>query len=310
MFKLAELGQPPAYLFSDIEIPPNPDMLGDMSGVHHWFGLDNEAHYRANPHPRFGPDDVEYRINRHGYRCPELDVATRKAADSVTVACIGSSGLFGAGLPASMVFDALFRQMLEDHLGRPVVNWNLGVGGTGPEYVTRMLFSVIPVLKPDVVLLTTFPFNRREFIGERGRIYTTQAKPHWQHRFTDPERWQMHHCCGQISNPYNHAVSFVTNAKVWESVCDKAGAMWLFTTEGYAEHIESINHLMSEPLKMVGPGIHAMIEKYRAVPETGLARDMRHAGILPNRELAEILFARLLDLYSDRIEQLKSKGNQ
>jgi hypothetical protein len=184
------------------------------------------------------------------------------------------------------------------------------VGGTGPDFVTRMLFSVLPVLKPHIVLLTTHPFNRREFIGERGRIFSSQTYGHWQHLFIDPERRQMQRACKLISNPYNHVTQFITNAKVWESLCDDAGAMWLFTTEGFAEQISSIDGLMREPRKMVGPGMFTLIRKYRHEPATGLARDMLHPGIVPTEELADSLLARYLELYSDRFEVLKhSKGD-
>ena len=167
------------------------------------------------------------------------------------------------------------------------------------------LFSVIPVLKPDFVVLTTHPFNRRELMGETGRIYTTQSYPHWQHRFTDRERWQMHDVCEKISNPYNHVMQFLTNAKVWESLCDNASLPWLFMTEGYSEHIESVYGRMTDPRKMVGPGMFPLVKKYRADPATGLARDMLHGGILPSEEFADIMFARFLDLYVDRLHRLK-----
>ena len=302
----AELGKPPAFLLSDREIPPNPNFERDVSGVHRWHSLDSEKNYRKRPHPRFGPDDVEYRFNRHGYRCPELPVAGQHNDDVVTIACIGSSGLFGTGLPEAMTLPVLLQQLLQEHLGRPVNSWNLAVGGTGADYVTRMLFSVLPVLKPDVVLLTTHPFNRREWIGETGRIYTTQSYPHWHHRFLDPERWQMHVVCRQVSNPYNHVMHFLTHAKVWESLCDRADVMWLFTTEGYSEHIEPVYRYMTEPRKMVGPGMFSLTKRYSANPATGYARDMLHPGILPTKELAEILFVRLQELYDDRLNRLKA----
>ncbi len=296
----AELGKAPTFLLSSAEIPPSPD--GPRASTHHWVSLDSEQNYRKKPHPRFGPNDIEYRFNRQGYRCAEFD---QRADGDISFACIGASGLFGVGLPESITLPALLRDKFQTLLGRRVVSWNLGVGGTGPDFVTRMLFSVLPVLKPDIVLLTTHPFNRREFIGETGRIFSSQTYSHWQHFFTDPERRQMQRACERISNPYNHVMQFVTSAKVWESLCDDARAMWLFTTEGFAEQISSIDGMMREPRKMVGPGMFTLIRKYRPEPATGLARDMLHPGILPTEELADILFARYVELYSDRLGKLK-----
>jgi hypothetical protein len=296
----AELGKPPAYLLSDTAIPPSPG--SPTSAVHRWVSLDSAQNYRKNPHPRFGPEAIEYRFNQQGYRCAEFD---QRSDEDITLACIGSSGLFGVGLPEPLTLPALLRDRLEGLLGRRVVSWNLGLGGTGPEFVTRMLFSVLPVLKPHFVLLTTHPFNRREFIGETGRIYSSQTHAHWQHLFIDPERRQMQRACKLVSNPYNHLMQFITNAKAWESLCDDARAMWLFTTEGFADQISSIDRFMREPRKMVGPGMFTLIRKYRNEPATGLARDMLHPGIRPTEELADILFARYTELYSDRVASLK-----
>ena len=296
----AELGKPPVYLLSTEEIPPSPG--GPTFSAHRWVSLDSEANYRKNPHPTFGPDDIEYRFNRHGYRCGEFD---QRSEDDIHLACIGSSGLFGIGLPEPMTLPALLSDKLQTLLGRRVVSWNMGLGGTGPDFVTRMLFSVLPVLKPHFVLLTTHPFNRREFIGETGRVFCSQTYGHWQHLFTDPERRQMQRATKLVSNPYNHVMQFITNAKAWESLCDDAGAMWLFTTEGFADQIASVDRFMREPRRMVGPGMFTLIRKYRSEPATGLARDMLHPGILPTQELAESLFARYVELYSDRLEKLK-----
>lgn len=305
----AELGKPPAHLLSRTDIPPSP-AGAHVTGTHRWYSLDSESNHRKNPHPRFGPNDIEYRFNLQGYRCPEFDRLHERNDGAVTVACIGSSGLFGTGLPEPLTLPRLLQAKLQDFLGRPVESWNLGVGGTGPAYVTRMLFSVLPVMKPDLALLTTHAFNRREFIGETGRIYSTQTRAHWQHRFTDPERRQMQKACKLISNPYNHVMQFVTNAKVWESLCDDAGVMWLFAAEGRSEDIDSVDHVMRVPRKMVGPGMFTLTKKYRDDPETGLARDMLHPGTKPTEELAEILFARYRELYEDRLAALRRRERQ
>jgi hypothetical protein len=158
-------------------MPPNP-LLGYISpGVHQWLSLDSEQAYRRNPHPTLGPGSIVYRINRHGYRTYEFDQASEVNRDRLNVVCVGSSGAFGIGIPDDKLFLNLFAEHLSRHTGRAVVTWNLSQGGTGADYVTRMLFSAIPVLKPHVLLLTCFPLNRREFIGEEGRIFASYAQP-------------------------------------------------------------------------------------------------------------------------------------
>lgn len=300
----ADIAKAPAHLFSATEIPPSPHLQAIPPGIHRWLGMDSEARYQQNPHPLFGADDVTYSINPQGYRTGDLSQASDVGGDAVRVVCIGSSGAFGAGLPRSATFPSLFRDLVEEQVQRPVVLWNLSLGGSSAEYVTRMLFSAIPVLRPHLVLLTCFPFNRREFIGETGRIFVASANPHWQQRFTDPGHWVMDNACAKVCNPYTDLTNFVTNLKVWESLCDDAGIAWLFSTEAFASQLAPIEFLLREPRKMVGPGIHALIKAYRADPATGLARDMLHAGTRPNQELAQALFARLMELYAPQLSAI------
>src|SRR5688572_24591316 len=78
----AELGKPPAYLLSDTAIPPSPG--SPTSAVHRWVSLDSAQNYRKNPHPRFGPEAIEYRFNQQGYRCAEFD---QRSDEDITLAC-------------------------------------------------------------------------------------------------------------------------------------------------------------------------------------------------------------------------------
>jgi hypothetical protein len=305
----ADLGAPPAYLLSEEEIPPSPLAKGELPGSFQWHSIDSAKNFKKNPHPTIGPDDVTYDLNRHGYRCPEFEDLKSRTENAVTVACIGSSGLFGTGLPEDKSLPYLIQDSLREYLDRDVVSVNLGIGGTGPDYVTRMLFSVIPVLDPDILILTTHAFNRREFFGESGKVYTTQSYPHWHQRFIDPERYQMHQVCKRISNPYNHVMFFLTNALVWESLCDSSDKMWLFMTEGFSDQLEPVNRWMKDARKMVGPGFFPLIREYRDEPSTGLARDMLHPGTLTTRAIADILFGRLIEVYGDRLDQLKRSNS-
>jgi hypothetical protein len=296
-YQFAPVAAAPAQLFSRTEIPPSPHLSHIPPGTHRWLSLDSEANYRKNPHPVLGADNVRYSINRHGYRTTDLDKAARDGHGKIRIVCIGSSGGFGTGLPEEATFPVVFRDLLQKHIGREAIVWNLSLGGTGADFVTRMLFSAIPVLRPHVMLFTCFPFNRREFIGETGRIFVSSAMPNWHQRLSDPEHWLFDDVCRRICNPYNDLTNMVANIKVWEALCDEAHIPWLFTTEAFAEQLEPIEFLLREPRKMVGPGVMALIRIHRSEPAGGLARDMLHAGIRPTRELAEAMFARLLEIY-------------
>lgn len=303
--QFAEIDSAPTKLFSRTDIPPCPNLSFVGPGQHRWLSLDSEASFRKNPHPVIGEGDVEYAINRHGYRTSDLDRAAEAGRGKLRIVCIGSSGAFGIGLPESDTLPMVFRDLLQRHSGREAIAWNLSAGGTGADYVTRVLFSAIPVLRPHVALLTCFPFNRREFIGENGRLFIASAMPKWQQRFSDPENWQYEDVCRRVCNPYNDLTNMVSNLKVWESVCDDAGVPWLFATEAFAEQITPIEFLLRDPRKLVGPGIMALIRLHRSKPATGLARDMLHAGIEPTRVLGQSMFDRLLEIYPAQVTAME-----
>lgn len=303
-YTFARIGIEPSRLFSRDQMPPAPHAERYAAGTYTWHFFDSARANRARPHPRLGATDVEYRFNRLGYRAPEFPDAA-DTDDRVSLVCIGSSGLFGAGLPESETLPAQAASLLETRLGRSVRYWNLGSGGTGADYVTRMLFSAIPVLAPDLLLITTFPFNRREFINEQGHIFSGYGSPNWHQRFTNPEQWRLDTVCSNISNAYTDSVNFMTNFKVWEHLCDSAKLPWVFTTEAYSQQLDELLPLMTDPRRSIAPGIHALIDHYRGTPATGLARDMLHAGSEPTARLAADMVNALFQIYPQSMAALR-----
>lgn len=300
-YEFAPIDRAPEHLFSRTQIPPSPHLEHIPPGKHRWLSLDSEASFNKNPHPALGADSVEYAINRHGFRTTDLDRAADDGRNKLRIVCIGSSGAFGTGLPESATFPMVFRDLLQAYTDREAIVWNLSLGGTSADFVSRMLYSAIPVLRPHMVLLTCFPFNRREFFSEMGLPYVSTATPHWQQRFTNPQRWQFDDVSRRICNPYNDLTNFVANLKLWESLCDDASVPWLFVTESLSEHVEPLGFLLRDPRKMVLPGIMTLIRNFRNEPSTGYARDMLHAGVEPTRVLGGILFEKLMEVYPQQV---------
>lgn len=270
-----------------------------------WHGTDSEERFRENPHPTLGPQDVDYRFNAHGYRCREFDVA--RGADTLTVLAIGASEVMGIGVPQDRTFPAVFARLLGESLGRPAIEWNLGVGGSSSDYIARMLVSALPVLRPDVVLMT-FPHQaRRELLGDDGRIhfYNREAagKKKLADRFLDPERFVLNKASTNLSSEFNDAMSQYKNYKVCEALCEQHGAMWLFSATCDA-FLESIAQLVDEA-HWVRPGIREL--KFGTGDDVGmkLARDMLHPGIGPHQAMAQRLLAQLQLRYADRLRSLE-----
>jgi hypothetical protein len=299
------VNQKPIYLFSTEEMPHAP--YKDV-GIFKWFCADLEKNYRENPHPVFGTEDIIYQLNHRGYRCPEFSLRDR-SHNTVNVVSLGCSVTFGTGLPEDKTYPAVFTRLLQNYLGVPVINWNLGVGGASADLLSRNLISAIPVLKPDLILLTFPPtMARREYISENGRFFPCQPRKLTNNlltNITDPELAAVYEANNKLLSRYNNSLNLFKNYKVCESLCDKAEIMWLFAGCKLSL-FDEIKHLICAE-KLLDYSPYPLAEKYRENPEIGLARDMKHPGIQPTQELAGAFFVRFKELYSLQLERLKQK---
>lgn len=294
----------PLYPLSTEHMPaaprPEPDALC------HWHGSDSEKRYRKQPHPALGPGDVQYRFNRHGYRCDEFDRATGGDAP-LSVAVLGASEILGTGVPQDQTVSSVFAQLLGERLHRPAIGWNLGIGGSSADYIARMLVSVLPVLKPDVVLMS-FPYHaRREHIDADGKVsYFNTGKAGQRklaERFLEPDKFALMQASMTLSSEYNDALSLYKNYQVCEALCEKHHTMWLFTSTRDV-FFEQIAHLVDHE-HWIRPGLSDLKASFQDDPGAGLARDMQHPGIGPHREMAALFMARLEIRYPDRLRSLE-----
>lgn len=298
--------QAPLHLLSTEQMPHAPRTTPSAHVT--WHGSDSEERYRERPHPTLGPGDVDYRFNTHGYRCRDFFAA--REAGAVTVLALGASEVLGTGVPQDQTFPAVFARLLGERLGRPAIDWNLGVGGSSADYIARTLVSALPVLKPDVVLMVFPHQGRRELLAHDGRIhyYKHEAgvRRKLGERFLDPERYVLNQASMNLSSEFNDAMSQYKNYKVCEALCEQHGAMWLFSATRDA-FMGQIAHLVDE-VRWVRPGIADL--KSNAGSDAGLAfaRDMQHPGIGPHREMAERFLARLQACDGERLRSLQREA--
>jgi hypothetical protein len=126
-----------------------------------WLGSDTQEWFRRRRrHSVFDESSVEYRINSHGYRCPEFT----ELAD-IRMISIGCSVTMGVGLPQHTLFHERFAERLRRETGKTVVNWNFAEIGTGNDVVERALHLAVPVLDPHIVLILFPEIGRREYIS-------------------------------------------------------------------------------------------------------------------------------------------------
>jgi|SRR5882762_226455 len=140
-----------------------------------WFGFDSEENYRNRKEPESnGGQNVSYRFNSLGYRCPEFDTEAL-----LRVVSIGCSYVFGEGLPQEVLFHERFAARLRTEVSKSVVNWNFGIAGASNDGIARLLSRAVPALNPDIVMVNFTHTARREYITAAGEwmTYSRGRKP-------------------------------------------------------------------------------------------------------------------------------------
>jgi hypothetical protein len=301
------VGKTPKNLFSPENIPYTPALEVYNAKEFNWFGSDLEKTYQKNPHPLFGAKEITYKLNSYGYRCLEFEMRHEIAEKAVQVMTIASSDAFGTGLPEAKTYPAVFKELLQNYLGVPVINWNLSMAGGSADYITRTLISGLQILKPDIVLLCFPPgSSRREYINDIGRLF--HCMPTHLVGWTDNKSWEgkdILKAHKELLSNYNNPLNLFKNYKVCEALCEQFKVMWLFSTFDVSI-FEPMKHLIHAD-KLVSPGLAPLMKKYEQDPNIGLARDWLHPGIGPSKDHAEAYFGHFQQLYSSSIEKLKQR---
>jgi hypothetical protein len=287
-------------------LPPS----GLTPGESQWHASDNAKRFRASPHPLLGPKDVAYRFNSLGYRCPEFSVPSSAPArkPALTLLTLGASEVMGTGLPEEKVFGAVLARQLESHCGGPVMHWNLGKGGASTDYISRVLFSALHVLKPDIVVLNFPHASRREHFDDTGRVFdfhpvqrkSKSALERLKLKIAaDPLRAEVMRAQATLGGAFSDTVNRYKNYQVCASLCEAARVMWVFA--GMQEkYLDAVSELV-DGAHWVRPGLGDL--RVASTAEDGMrwARDMAHPGIAPNRDFAALVFEKLQALYPDRL---------
>jgi hypothetical protein len=137
-------------------------------GSSKWLLSDSLQTYKANPHPEYGVDDIDYVLNNEGYRCD--DFAAGRADLNLIVA--GAGETMALGVRSAESYGQQLAALLTEELGRSVRVWNLGMAGEAGDFVSRIMMSAIPVLRPDLVYIHWPQINGREFFTETGERFS------------------------------------------------------------------------------------------------------------------------------------------
>lgn len=127
-----------------------------------WYRKDSESTYTDNLEKGeklpFGPQDIKYKFNSNGYRCPEFDSPKKKARSCF----YGCSMMEGYGLPEELTLPMQFAKKTDTEA------FNLAKASASNDYISRMILQTTPILNPDVVVVLWTYTTRRELYTEEG----------------------------------------------------------------------------------------------------------------------------------------------
>lgn len=109
-----------------------------------WMCGDSEANFEKNPKHGYTKTSITYDYNSHGFRTQEFDLASSRK----NILFFGCSHTEGIGLRVEDTWVYKVSQNFPDHNC-----YNLGVGGGGPDMVTRMLYNTCELFTPEVVFI-------------------------------------------------------------------------------------------------------------------------------------------------------------
>jgi hypothetical protein len=238
-----------------------------------WLFAERDQYRNNGGHPLYGETDITYRLNSHGYRCPEFDQNA-----NIRILSIGDSNTFGVGLPQPAVYHERFADSLRQSLSRTVVNWNLGLCGSSNDYISRVLHVAVPLLDPHVVLVKYTYLSRREYVTATGRYcnYTSKFTP------SDPVMKEVFAHFASLSSAHDDELNFYRNYKSVETLLKER--VWLFSFCTQAG-IEPVLHF-TDRSRFAG-----------LFPKVDKARDGGHYGPETHRQFYEGFWNKLVETY-------------
>jgi hypothetical protein len=237
-----------------------------------WMPPDDLAGYRRRGgHATYGEHDIQYKLNRQGYRCPDFD-----AIADIRVVVIGCSFVLGIGLPQEHLFHERFAAQLRSSSGKSVVLWNLGRSGASNDYISRVLYLAVPWLDPHLVLINFTRPARREYVSAQNLSYdyTPLIVP------KDAIARDVHGHLSALSSPFEDEVNLFRSYKAAEQLLRDRS--WLFSFSSPKDFELMARHL-------------ALRHYVGSLEKADLARDGEHAGPKSHEALAGLYWGKLLE---------------
>jgi hypothetical protein len=236
-------------------------------------GLHNDQPEKASG--PCGQAPFTYRTNAHGFRSREID----PASPNRKIMFVGCSFTMGLGLPHDAIWTSIATQQVEAALGEPVEQHNFGYPGHGNDFFAMVVHQVLPILKPDLLVVLFTDLARRTLyhpFGDHLAFLPSQVAP---------ARKAEHEAFVRLQSASHDFMDFVRQQSLIDATARLNGIPWAWQTwaqrslppPAHLQRYVRIDNMIDTPFPAFGPT--ATDDAMRA----DLARDGAHPGPRSNR---------------------------
>lgn len=267
-----------------------------------WYPTDSKENYikglrlqdtKAGAHPNavcpYNERSFGYEFNSNGFRCDEFEYILNNKLDSIIY--FGCSFTFGIGLPEEHIWTSIVHDKIERMEGKRLNKINLGMPGSGIDYIRYMAGKAIKKFKPKYVFTYAPPFPRlvsmRQFGSDKNHTYSflgpsiSKTDTILNKNLTEI-MLQTEKDCTEYTEWYDRSEQQALN-----TFSELSGAKWITL-----EHNE---------IHGIGPNKRGLFaEKYPKAYYPDIARDFMHLGPTFHRELAAEFISEYKSKYESR----------
>ena len=216
----------------------------------------------------------DYKVNSHGYRCPEWDPMPSGKKNVVVLGC---SHTFGQG----NADNEHWVHFLSQHNTERLRYWNLGQPGASADKVVRILYACEKLIDPRIIIVCWPFWSRREKLQSYAQSlmsYDEELKN--ENELTDKN-------------------NFLKNVFFVEKYAEKNGAKTFhcFAQDSYHEHIQGLAVLENYTIKNCWPYWDSREQRKQHI-EPSLAGDGVHYGAEHHKRFAKLF----LDQFSMKLK--------
>jgi len=206
----------------------------------------------------------DYKVNSHGYRCPEWDPMPDGKKNVVVLGC---SHTFGQGSNDN----EHWVHFLSQHNTKRLRYWNLGQPGASADKIVRILYGCEKIIDPRIVIVCWPAWSRRERLEDHAsNLIGIDEELKFENDETD-------------KNNFLKNVFFVekyaerNNCKVFHC----------FAQDSYHEHIPKLNVLQEYTIKNCWPYWNKFTAR-DLHSEPSFANDREHYGIEHHKRFVQL----------------------